>query len=64
LYHLAHHFVGEFVWVLVGDLNGPDRFGMFDFVLGCKLLSFPDVPLVNLLPNKSWVGFLSLRGLF
>ena len=54
----------DFVWVLVGDLNGQDRFGMVDFTLGHKLLSIPDAPSVNLLPNKSRVGFLFLRGLF
>lgn len=64
LYHLAHHFVGEFVGALVGDLNGRDRFGMVDPTLGCKLLSILDVPSVNLLPNKSWIGLLFLRGLF
>jgi hypothetical protein len=44
LYHLAHHFVGEFVSALVGDLNSPDWFGMVDLPLGCKLLSIPDAP--------------------
>ena len=49
---------------MVGFVGALLGFGMVDYTVGYKLLSIQDAPSVNLLPNKSRVGFLFLRGLF